>query len=193
MFKKTDSLRQTLNISSWLARTCSPVIRERSGRVGGDPGNRICPWVLNNWNWVGPGIPISALLTCVPVDISRDDGICRSCPCFLEWLGPARRAWGLCPPFPWRTLQCPSFAISASFPLRGYLENSGGGLAGTSARCFASLHPEKGFLLSTWGPKLPVLGSLLPRVFPCLSLAIHGGQQGTTFAVQVCYQLNRNH
>lgn len=193
MFKKTDSLRQTLNISSWLARTCSPVIRERSGRVGGDPGNRICPWVLNIETGLDPAFrSLPSLLACLltsPVmtesvevalvfwsDSDQLAGFEVSAHLFPE--GPSSA-----PPLPfpllshfvviWRTL-----GVDLLEPQQG-------------ASRLSTLKRVSSWV--TWGPKLPVLGSLLPRVFPCLPLAIHGGQQGTTFAVQVCYQLNPNH
>ena len=71
MFKKTDSLRKTLNISSWLSRlsrACSPIIREEAdGWVGTQETGSVCEfWILK---LVGPGVPITALFTCVPVDI----------------------------------------------------------------------------------------------------------------------------
>ena len=46
MFKKTDSLRKTLNISSWLSRlsrACSPIIREEAdGWVGTQETGSVC-------------------------------------------------------------------------------------------------------------------------------------------------------
>ena len=195
MFKKTDSLRKTLNISSWLSRlsrTCSPVIREEAdGWVGTQETGSVCEfWIL------------------------KLGGTQRShhCPLYLRacWHFPWWRSLEKLPLFSGVTQtslpgsrSLPTFSLEDPpvpllchflfFPTSWLSGELWGWTCWNLGKVLRVSPSWKGFPPEYLRTKTSCAGSLFPEVFPRLPLATHGGQRGTTFAVQVRYQLNPNY
>ena len=173
-----------------------PSNKGRRGAGGAPPGNRTGHELLNiEAGWWDPGFTsLPSSLLC-PLTFSLIEKSEEAALGFLEWLRPAPWTRDFCPPFSGGPSRAPPLLLPLLFHLLlilwrilglGSLEPWQGASSLSILKRFLCWVPED-HSLPSWET------SLSPMAVPREPLPLSGGQQGTTFAVQVRYQLNQNY